>query len=87
LEKPRSPSPLSRTTTSDAAPAIGPGLSCPMCGSRIEVTLESLLAQVAFHCRTPACRTVLRLDRRGSAEALDTARRLKERLDAARPKS
>lgn len=63
-----------------AGPAPG-SVPCPECGEPIEISLDALVSRVAFHCRKAGCRTILRLDRRNSAEALEKAREVRERLD------
>lgn len=46
------------------------GVPCPKCGTKIEMTLESLLVRRSFTCANPKCRTTLRLEESASKEAL-----------------
>jgi hypothetical protein len=69
-----------RRTTRQARGAGGGGIACPACGERIAISLDDILVRHAFRCQTAGCGLVLRLDQRGSAEALDTLRELRTRL-------
>jgi hypothetical protein len=66
-----------RTTSGTGA---GGGIACPVCGERIAIGLDDILVRQAFRCQTAGCGLVLRLDQRGSAEALGTLRELRTRL-------
>ena len=68
-----------RTVREDGGPRRG-GIACPQCGQPIEMTLDDLLVRRSFSCRTAGCGVVLRLDQRGSNEAIDTLRQLKTKL-------
>lgn len=56
------------------------GMACPECGQLIEITLDDLLVRHSFICRTLGCGVVLRLDQRGSNEAIDALRLLRTRM-------
>lgn len=68
-----------RTVREDGGGRRG-GIACPQCGQQIEMTLDDLLVRRSFTCRTAGCGVVLRLDQRGSSEAIDTLRELKTKL-------
>ena len=67
-----------RRTTSGTG-AVG-GIACPACGERIAIGLDDILVRQSFRCQTAGCGLVLRLNPRGSAEALGTLRELRTRL-------
>ncbi len=68
-----------RRTTKGGGGAVG-GVACPDCGARIEISLDDLLIRHAFRCVAPGCGLILRLDQRGSSQALGTLRALRNRL-------
>ena len=53
------------------------GLPCPKCGTKIEMTLDSLLVRRSFTCMNPKCRTTLRLEESASKEALTAIKIIK----------
>lgn len=73
------PGPRIRRETHDHMGRRG-GLACPECGEMIEISLDDLLVRRTFGCRKPGCGLVLRLDQRGSEEAVETLRKLKTKL-------
>lgn len=80
MKSDKRPGPDVRRTIRDRAGDRSGGLACPECGQLIEITLDDLLVRRSFTCRTPRCGIVLRLDQRGSSEAIDTLRQLKTKI-------
>lgn len=76
---------IAKITTKPAASSAG--LPCPKCGTRIELTLDSLLVRRNFTCANPQCRTILTLDERASAEALKIAKIIKAETGPQNPRS
>lgn len=58
------------------------GLACPKCGTRIPMTIHSLLVERRFVCPNSACGGILTLDATRSHEALRVLERFR---DATKP--
>lgn len=74
------------TARPEATPVVEisrqPGLTCPECATRIQVSISMLLSHQPVVC--PACGLVLELDVHQSEGALNALRKLQHGLDAAR---
>lgn len=58
-----------------------PGLPCPQCGYRIQVTMPMLLSNRAIYCT--GCGLELVIDREESAASLELLRKLQEGIEEA----
>ncbi len=58
-----------------------PGLSCPECGTKLFITMESLLNYLPVQCH--GCGLELTIDREKSKSSIESLRKLKMGLDEA----
>lgn len=56
-------------------------MQCPNCNQPISVTFNALLIAGKLVCTNKSCRTVLRLNRANSGDAITAMKTLKTRLD------
>ena len=67
--------------TPEVAIAKTPGLSCPVCGHRMVVSIENLLSGQELQC--PSCGLELTVDQEKSEAALEALAKLQNGLDQA----
>ena len=57
------------------------GIPCPGCGEKIAVALEDILTKRQFKCESKDCETVMRLDQRGSSDAIAALKMMKSKMN------